>query len=116
MSSTFVDRQKPVVERQRQECQRRRGRGAELPRETAVGGLLILKLPDEQFVPFFPRLDVALEQCLGLVVTLIVDPSETGPAREFQLVDEILERGLELGQILAMSQGIDECRNRGARQ
>src|SRR5207247_5304275 len=60
VESSFVDRQEPVIQRQRQERERRADRGAVLTGDAAVRLLSRLELSDEQFVPFLPRLDVAL--------------------------------------------------------
>src|SRR5439155_18683976 len=114
--STFVDRQESVIQCQCQERQRRTGCAPELARNAAVRLLSRLELLDKESIPFFPGLDVALKQRLRLVVTLIINPAGPRAAGGFQIAHQVVERGLELGQILAPRQRVHQGADRDARQ
>src|SRR3954469_24720427 len=85
-----------------------------LPLKAAVGLLCGLELANQQLVPFFPGFDVALKERLRLVVTLIVFPSEARPTCELDLVHEVAERRLELRQVLAAGQRVNQRGDRNA--
>ena len=69
---SLVDRQEPVIQRYRQKSQRSGGRN-ELPLKVPLGQLSRLELANEEQVPFFPRLDIALKQGLCLIIAPIFD-------------------------------------------
>ena len=106
---SFVDRQQPVVQRQSQQRQRGADGLPELPAKAAVVLLAGFQLPNQLLVPFFPGLDIALKQGLGLVVTSIF---QIRRGLLFGSLRQVLQRGLVLGQIPAACQGIDQRSDR----
>src|SRR5262245_7800842 len=109
----FVNRKEAIVECESQQRQAGADRWTKLTLEAAVGVLSRLELPNEQRVPFFPSLHIALEQGLGLVISGVFLPS-TLIGGVFELLREVAQRGLVLWQVLAAGDGIDERGDRDA--
>ena len=92
--SPFVDRQETVVQCDRQKRHRRAVGRPLRTAEAAVRLLRLLELTNDQFVPFFPGLDVSLKEGLGLVVAFVLGVAHTG--REFDPFPQIAQRRLVL--------------------
>src|SRR5262249_54237478 len=103
---TFINRQETVVERETEQRHRCADRRTVLPLEAAVRRLRLLELADQKLVPFLPRLDVPLKQGLGLVVAGVFGPALLG--RLFETLREVTDRRLELRQIFAAGDRVDE--------
>ena len=84
------------------------------PRKLPSARLGLFQLPDQQLVPFLPGRHIALKECLGLIVAGVLRPRLLRGLVDALL--EVVERGLELLQVLAASDREDKRRDRAAGQ